>query len=65
MDECDKTVPYLKQKDDISEELKHEQLSVIVLVGTPNLVIILSSRKSMTTTSVSFLVVIASTHLVK
>ena len=56
---------YLKQMDDISEELKHGPLSMMIMAGTPNLVIILSSRKSMTTTSVAFVVGIASTHLVK
>ena len=56
---------YLKQKDDILEETNHGPLSVMILAGTPNLVIILSSKKSMTIASVSFLVGIASTHLVK
>ena len=58
-------MPYLKQKDDILGEIKHGPLSVIILAGTPNLVMILSSRKSMTMASVSFLVGIASTPLVK
>ena len=65
MDEWDRKMLYLKHKDDISEETKHEPLSVMILAGTPNLVIILSSEKSMTTILVAFLVGIASTHLVK
>jgi hypothetical protein len=58
-------MPYLKQNEDNSIELKALALSVVILVGTPNLVIILSSRKSITTLSVADLVGIASTHLVK
>ena len=65
MDEWDRTMSYLKQKDDISEETKHGPLSMMILAGTLNLVIILSSKKSMTIASVSFLVGIASTYLVK
>ena len=65
MGEWDRTMPYLKQKDDILEEIKHGTLSVMILAGTPNLVIILSSKKSMTIALVAFLVGIASTHLVK
>ena len=65
MDEWDRIMLYLKQKDDISEEKKHKPLSVMILAGTPNLVIILSSKKSVTIASVAFLVGIASTHLVK
>ena len=58
-------MPYLKQKDDIPAELKAFALSVVIFEGTPNLVIILSSRKSMTTLSIADLVGMASTHLVK
>ena len=47
MDEWDRTMPYLKQKDDISEETKHGPLSLMILAGTPNLVIILSSGKGL------------------
>ena len=56
---------YLKQKDDMATELKALALLVVVLDGTPNLVMILSSRKSITTFSVAALVGMASTHLVK
>ena len=58
-------MPYLKQNEDNSIELKALALSVVIFAGTPNLVIILSSIKSMTTLSVADLVGIASTHLVK
>ena len=53
MDEWDRTMPYLKQKDDITEETKHGPLFVMIMAGTPNLVIILSSKKSMTTVVMS------------
>ena len=65
MDEWNRTMPYLKQKDDILEETKHGPLSVMILAGTLNLVIILSYKKSMTIASVSFLVGMTPTHLVK
>ena len=65
MDEWDRIIPYLKQNEDIYVELKALALSVVILLGTPNLVMILSSKKSITTLSVAFLVGIASTHLVK
>jgi hypothetical protein len=58
-------MPYLKQNEDNSVELKALALSVVILAGTPNRVIILSSRKSMTTLSVAHLLGISSTHLVK
>jgi hypothetical protein len=58
-------MPYLKQNEDNYVELKALALSVVIFAGTPNLVIILSSRKSMTTLSVANLVGIASIHLVK
>ena len=58
-------MPYLKKNEDNSVELKALALSVVIFAGTPNLVIILSSRKSMTTLSVFDLFGIATTHLVK
>ena len=58
-------MPYLKQNDVISSELKALALLVVILNGTPNLVIILSSRNFIITLSVAFLVGISSTHLVK
>jgi hypothetical protein len=58
-------MPYFKQNEDNSVELKALALSIVILAGTPNLVIILSSRKSITNLSVVDLVGIASTHLVK
>ena len=58
-------MPYLKQNDQNSDDLKALALSVVILGGIPNLVIILSSRKSITTLSVAFLVGMAFTHLVK
>jgi len=58
-------MPYLKQNEDNSVELKALALSVVILAGTSNLVIILFSRKSMTTLSVADLVGITSTYLVK
>jgi hypothetical protein len=56
---------YSKQKFDSSIELKVLALSVVILDGTPNLVMILSSKNSLTTLSVALLVGIALTHLVK
>ena len=57
---------YLKNNDDIASELKiYLALSVVILAGTPNLAMILSSRISMTTFSVAALVGMAFTHLVK
>ena len=58
-------MPYLKQNDVNSNDLKALALSVVILAGIPNLVIILSSRKSIITLSVAFLVGMDSTHLVK
>jgi hypothetical protein len=58
-------MPYLKQKEDNSVELNALALSIVILADTLNRVIILSSRKSMTTLSVVDLVGIASTNLVK
>ena len=58
-------MPYLKQNDQNSDDLKALALSVVILAGILNLVIILSSRKSIITLSVAFLVGMASTHLVK
>ena len=58
-------MPYLKQNEDNYVELKALPLLVVIFAGTPNLVIILFSRKSMTTLSVADLVGIASTHFVK
>jgi hypothetical protein len=58
-------IPYLQQKEDKLTELKALALSVVIFVGMPNLVMILSSRKPMTTSFVSLLVGMASTHLVK
>ena len=58
-------MPYLKQNEDIATELKALALFVVILAGTPNLVMILSSRKSITTFLVAALVGMASTHLVK
>jgi hypothetical protein len=58
-------MPYLKQNEDSSVEVKALALSIVIFAGTPNLVIILSLRKSMTTLLVADLVGIASTHLVK
>ena len=58
-------MPYLKQKSLTFPELKVGALSVVIFKGIPNLVIILSSMKSITTFSVVFLVGMASTHLVK
>jgi hypothetical protein len=56
---------YLKQKEENYVEPKALALFVVILESTLNLVIILSSRKFMTTLLVSHLVVIDSTHLVK
>jgi hypothetical protein len=58
-------MPYLKQNEDNYVELKALALSMVIFAGTTNLMIILSSRKSMTTLSVADLVGIASTHFVK
>ena len=58
-------MPYLKQKSFTSPELKALALSVVILRGVLNLVMILSSMKSITTFSVAFLVGMPSTHLVK
>ena len=58
-------MPYLKQNDQNSDDIKALALSVVILAGILNLVIILSSRKSIITLSVAFLVGMASTHLVK
>jgi hypothetical protein len=58
-------MPYLKQNYANARELKALALSVVILDGTPNLVMILSSKKFMTTSSVAFFVGIDSTHLVK
>ena len=58
-------MPYLKKNDKSSVELKGLALLVLILDGTQNIMIILSSRNSIITLSVSFLVGIASTHLVK
>ena len=58
-------MPYLKHKSFIAPELKALALSVVILRGVPNLVMILSSIKSITTFLVAALVGIASTQLVK
>jgi hypothetical protein len=58
-------MPYLKQNSTKAYELKALALSVVILEGTPNLVMIRSSRKFMTTSSVAFFIGIDSTHLVK
>jgi hypothetical protein len=58
-------IPYLKQNYAKVRELKALALSLVILEGVPNLVMILSSKKFMTTSSVSFFVGMASTHLVK
>ena len=56
-------MPYLNQNDVSSIELKGLALLVVILDGTQNIMIILSSRNSIITLSVAFLVGIASTHL--
>jgi fucose 4-O-acetylase-like acetyltransferase len=55
-------MPYLKQNEDNYVELKALALSIVIFADTLNLVIILFSRKSMTTLSVANLVGIDSTH---
>jgi hypothetical protein len=50
-------IPYLKKNYAKAREMKSLALSVIILDGTPNIV--------MTTSSVDFFVGIYSTHLVK
>jgi hypothetical protein len=54
-------MPYLKQNFANARELKALALSVVILDGTPNLVMI----QFMTTSSVDFFKGIDSTHLVK
>jgi hypothetical protein len=56
---------YLKQNSAKARELKALALSVVILDGTPNLVMIHSSKKFMITSSMAFFVGIDSTHLVK
>jgi hypothetical protein len=58
-------MPYLKQNSTRVYELKALALSVVILEGTSNLVMIRSSIKFMTTSSVAFFVGIDSTHLLK
>ena len=55
----------MKQKLVNYAKLKALALSVVILAGAPNLVMILFSVKSITALSVAFLVGIASTHLMK
>ena len=54
MDEWDMTMPYLNQNDVSSIELKDLALLVVILDGTQNIMIILSSRNSIITLSVAF-----------
>jgi hypothetical protein len=58
-------MPYLKKNSTRACELKALALSVVILEGIPNLVMIHSSKNFMTTSSVDFFVGMDSTHLVK
>jgi hypothetical protein len=56
---------YLKQNSAKASKLKSLALSVVILDGTPNLVMILYSKNFMTTSLVDFFVGIDSNHVVK